>query len=166
MGTSSVRRNLFHNHLSRRAASTSGAESASSGLSSQVLQSSAPESNSALPAPVDDGEIVVKDKNGGYKLDIPVLPPLEGENGDDMEGIEGGGSTAATGADSTEQEMNVREKEKMEANLAELIYRNRNRRMSNEQHEILALLHQCLRNKVAAMDEENWMFEGEADSCV
>jgi hypothetical protein len=65
---------------------------------------------------MDDNEIVVKDKNGSYKLEIPVLPPIMGDDGDDMEGIEAGGGpggnpTGATGASSTGQgEMNDGEK--------------------------------------------------------
>ena len=115
-----TRRNLFQNHLSRRPVSTAAPSNGSSGLSSQVLQSNAPESNSSVSSgPADDGEIVVKDKNGSYKLDIPVLPPMVNEDGDEMEGIEGGGagnSTAATGADSTGQgEMSGREKDSASA---------------------------------------------------
>ncbi|KAL4967258.1 uncharacterized protein BDV14DRAFT_197990 [Aspergillus stella-maris] len=169
MGTTSVRRNLFQNHLSRRPVSTAAPSNGSSGLSSQVSQSNAPESISSVSSgPADDGEIVVKDKNGSYKLDIPVLPPMVNEDGDEMEGIEGGGagsSTAATGADSTGQgEMSGREKDKIEAGLVEIMYRNRNRQMSSEPHEILNLVYQSLRSKVAALDEDNWMYEAEADT--
>ncbi|KAL2815883.1 hypothetical protein BJX63DRAFT_151405 [Aspergillus granulosus] len=171
MGASSVRRNLFQNHLSRRpvTVSTSGPSNGAPSLSSKVLHSNVPEPNSSLSSgPVDDGEIVVKDKNGGYKLDIPILPPIVGEDGDEMEGIEAGGtgnSTAATGVDSTGPgEMSGREKEKLEASLVEMMYRNRNRQMSSEPHEILNLVYQSLRNKVAALDEDNWMYEPEPDS--
>ncbi|KAL4944719.1 hypothetical protein BDV06DRAFT_220011 [Aspergillus oleicola] len=170
MGTTSVRRNLFQNHLSRRPVSTAAPSNGTSGFSSQVLQSSTPESNSSvLSGPADDGEIVVKDKNGSYKLDIPVLPPMVNEDGDEMEGIEGGAasSTAATGADSTGQgEMSGREKDKIEAGLVEIMYRNRNRQMSSEPHEILNLVYQSLRNKVTALDEDNWMYESETDTRV
>jgi hypothetical protein len=67
---------------------------------------------------MDDGEIVVKDKNGSFTLDIPVLPPILGEDEDEMEGIEtegtGGDSTAATGAELTGQGgMSGRQKESM-----------------------------------------------------
>ncbi|KAL4782297.1 hypothetical protein BJX76DRAFT_349503 [Aspergillus varians] len=173
MGTS-VRRNLFQNHLSRRPVSTSAPSNGTSGLSSHVLQSSAPESNSSISAgPMDDGEIVVKDKNGSYKLEIPVLPPIVGADadGDEMEGIERGGpvgsSTGATGASSTGQgEMSGQEKEKIEAGLVEMMHRNRNRRMSSEPHEILNLVYQSLRNKVAVLDDDNWMYEPEADTRV
>ncbi|RDW83966.1 uncharacterized protein DSM5745_04292 [Aspergillus mulundensis] len=191
MGTTSVRRNLFQNHLSRHPVSTTGPNNGASVLSSQVLQSNATESNSSISAgTMDDGEIVVKDKNGSFTLDIPVLPPIEGEDEDEMEGVEGGAggsSTAATGADPTGQsEISGREKEKLEAGLVEIMYRNRNRQMSSEPHgelvlyyfvsddpcrwlmlaEILNLIYQSLRNKVAALDEDNWMYEPEVDTRV
>ncbi|KKK22456.1 hypothetical protein P175DRAFT_0534457 [Aspergillus ochraceoroseus IBT 24754] len=173
MGTSSVRRNLFHHHLSRRPVSAAPPNAPTSGpgmsgLSSQILQSTAPDSSSSLSSgPVDNGEIVVKDKNGGYKLDIPVLPPLVGEDGEEMEGIEGGGGTNSTAATEAGQgEINGREKEKIEANLVEMMYRNRNRQMSSEPHEILNLIYQSLRNKVAALEEDNWMYEPEPDTRV
>ncbi|KAL4899252.1 hypothetical protein BDW74DRAFT_117356 [Aspergillus multicolor] len=171
MGTASVRRNLFQNHLSRRPVSTTGPNNGASGLSSQVSQSNATESNPSMSAEtMDDGEIVVKDKNGSFTLDIPVLPPVEGEDEDEMEGIEGGaggGSTAATGPDPTGQsELSGREKEKLEAGLVEIMYRNRNRQMSSEPHEILNLIYQNLRNKVAVLDEDNWMYEPEFDTRV
>jgi hypothetical protein len=113
---------------------------------------------------------VVRDKNGGYKLDVPVLPPVVGEDGDEMEGVEGSGATggsAATGADSTAQtEISGREKEKIEASLVEMMCRNRNRQLSNEPAEILGLIQQSLQNKVAALDEDNWMYEPESNSRV
>ncbi|KAL6231441.1 hypothetical protein BDW75DRAFT_43334 [Aspergillus navahoensis] len=172
MGTTSVRRNLFQNHLSRRPISTPGPNAGTSGLSSQVLQSNAPESNSSNSGgPTDDGEIVVKDKNGSFTLDMPVLPPIMGEDEDEMEGIEtegtGRNSTAAAGADPTGQgAMSGREKEKIAAGLVEIMYQNRNRQMSSETHEILNLIYQSLRNKVAALDEDRWMYEPETDARV
>ncbi|KAL3495664.1 hypothetical protein BJX62DRAFT_175994 [Aspergillus germanicus] len=171
MGASSVRRNLFQNHLNRRPVTVSTSGNGASGLSSHVLQSNPPEPSSSLSAgPVDDGEIVVKDKNGGYKLDIPVLPPIVGEDGEEMEGMESGGAgnsaTANNEADSGQGGMSGREKEKMEASLAEMMYRNRNRQMSSEPHEILGLVYQSLRNKVASLEEDNWMYEPETDNRV
>ncbi|KAL5360324.1 hypothetical protein BJX96DRAFT_69920 [Aspergillus floccosus] len=179
MGTTSVRRNLFHHHLSRRPVSTappnpslpSGTAGGVSGLSSHIIAPATNESTSSLSSGSGDtGEIVVRDKNGGYKLDVPVLPPVVGEDDDEMEGVEGSGATggsAATGADSTAQtEISGREKEKIEASLVEMICRNRNRQMSNEPAEILGLIQQNLQNKVAALDEDNWMYEPEPNSRV
>ncbi|KAL5337082.1 hypothetical protein BJX70DRAFT_253435 [Aspergillus crustosus] len=167
MGSSSVRRNLFQNHLSRRPVSPNPTNG-TSGPSSQVLHSSGPDSNLSVPTgPMDNGEIVMKDKNGTYKLDTPVLPPIVGEDGDEMEGIESAGSTAATRAGSTGQaEMSCQDKEKIEASLVEMMYRNRNRQMSSELHEILSIIHHSLRNKVALLEEDNWMYEPEPDTRV
>lgn len=62
--TTGVRRNLFHHHLSRRPTS------ASTSTSATTLQESPQE---------DSAEIVLKDRNGNYQVDIPLLPPLDEE---------------------------------------------------------------------------------------
>ncbi|MCJ1470670.1 hypothetical protein MMC07_009316 [Pseudocyphellaria aurata] len=60
--TSSVRRNLFHQHLSRRPTSTSTSTSAT------TLQD----------LPQDDcSEIAIRDLNGDYQVHIPRLPPTD-----------------------------------------------------------------------------------------
>ncbi|PYH98904.1 hypothetical protein BO71DRAFT_13913 [Aspergillus ellipticus CBS 707.79] len=175
MGTTSVRRNLFHHHLSRRSGSAGPASSSvqgsagnGTGQSSDILQPTSSDSSSSLSSgPIDNGEIVVRDKNGGYKLDIPVLPPLVGEDGYELEGIEGGaGSGTMAGNAGGQTDISVREKEKMEANLVEMMSRNRNRQMSSEPAEILNLIHQSLRNKVATLEEDNWIYEAEVESRV
>ncbi|OGM41596.1 hypothetical protein ABOM_008768 [Aspergillus bombycis] len=177
MGTTSVRRNIFHHHLSKRSVSAalpnasmqSGTTGGLPSLSSHVMPSASYESTQSLgPGLVDGGEIVVKDKNGDYKLDIPVLPPaVAREDGDEMEGMEGGATRGSgpTGAESTAQiEISGREKEKIEASLVDMMYRSRNRQMSTEPAEILNLIHQNLRNNVASLDEDNWIYEPEPDS--
>ncbi|KAE8377897.1 hypothetical protein BDV26DRAFT_200963 [Aspergillus bertholletiae] len=174
MGTTSVRRNLFRHHLSKRSVSAippnaSMQSGTTGGLSSHTMSSASSESTPSLSSGmVDGGEIVVKDKNGDYKLDIPVLlPTIRGEDEAEMESIEGGATrgSGATGADSTAQtEISGREKEKIEASLVEMMYRSRNRQMSAEPAEILNLIHQSLRNKVASLDEDNWIYEPEPDS--
>ncbi|RAH83454.1 hypothetical protein BO86DRAFT_52078 [Aspergillus japonicus CBS 114.51] len=178
MGTTSVRRNLFHHHLSRRPgsvapSSSSAQSSATQGapvLSKHMAPSMSSDSASSLGSgPVDGGEIVARDKNGGYKLDIPVLPALIGNGGDEMEGIEDvgahGGSGTATVDTTNQTDISRREKEKIEASLSEM-YRNKSRRMSSEPAEILTLIQQSLRSKVAALDEDNWMYEPEVDSSI
>ena len=60
--TSSVRRNLFHHHLSRRPTGPSTSTSAT------ALQEPLPDSSS---------DIVIRDINGNYAVQIPLLPPLE-----------------------------------------------------------------------------------------
>jgi len=63
--SSNVRRNLFHHHLGRRATS------ASTSTSATTLQAS-PEDSSA--------DIVIRDKNGNYQVDIPLVPAPLGED--------------------------------------------------------------------------------------
>ncbi|RAH72761.1 uncharacterized protein BO66DRAFT_409379 [Aspergillus aculeatinus CBS 121060] len=169
MGTTSVRRNLFHHHFSRRpgsmAPSSSSAQSSATHgvpvLSAQMAPSMSSDSASSLSSgPVDGGEIVARDKNGGYKLDIPVLPALVGNGGDEMEGIEDvgaqGGSGAATIDATNQTDISRREKEKIEASLSEILFDS----------QILTLIQQSLRNKVAALEEDNWMYEPEVDSSI
>ena len=60
--TSSVRRNLFHHTLSRRPTS------ASTSTSATTLQEN----------PQDESlDIVMKDRNGNYQVEVPHLPPLD-----------------------------------------------------------------------------------------
>lgn len=58
------------------------------------ISKSVPKSGTSLSPSPDNGDIVPRDKNGCYKLDIPVLPPAvfeEADGGDSMEGIEHSG---------------------------------------------------------------------------
>lgn len=64
--SSNVRRNLFHHHLGRRPTS------ASTSTSATTLQAS-PEDTSA--------DIVIRDKNGNYQVDIPLVPAVGEEQG-------------------------------------------------------------------------------------
>ncbi|OJJ43732.1 hypothetical protein ASPZODRAFT_135750 [Penicilliopsis zonata CBS 506.65] len=180
MGTTSVRRNLFQHSLNRRAAPAAPshipAHDGSNGVhpfSHHTSRSTTDGSNfsSLGSGPVDNGEIVARDKNGAYKLDIPFFQPLlPSRDGEEMEGVERG--APSVGADSTrvdstgEAEMNVRDKEKIEARLVELMCRNRNRQMSSEPAEILNLIQQSLRDKAAALDDDNWMYEAEHESRI
>ncbi len=66
--TSNVRRNLFPHHLGRRPTS------ASTSTSATTLQAS----------PEDNGQdIVIRDKNGNYQVDIPLVPAVGDEHGSD-----------------------------------------------------------------------------------
>lgn len=59
---------------------------------------------------------MVKDKNGSYKLDIPALPVIVGEDGEEIEGFDEGhnGGGPGSAVDSTgETELGGREKESM-----------------------------------------------------
>ena len=128
MGSNPVRRNLFHHNLSRRPASgapgsvaTQTGHDGASGLSSRILRSASSEAaavSSLNSTPQDTGEIVVKDKNGNYKLDMPTIPRLlDNEDGDQMEGVDGGAAdgdpaTATTGP-AGEAGISAREKQSM-----------------------------------------------------
>ncbi|MCJ1256827.1 hypothetical protein MMC24_004651 [Lignoscripta atroalba] len=121
--TSHVRRNLFHHHLSRRPTS------ASTSTSVTTLQDSPRDNNS---------DIVMRDQNGNYQVQMPSLPAVDDEQSQEDEG---------------------RETEKLEARLLEM-YRNRSRQTS-EPAELLAAVQSSLRRKVASLEEDNWMFEAE-----
>lgn len=64
--SSSVRRNLFHHHLSRRPTGTSSAAVAKD---SHEIEKDA------------SNDIVVKDGNGNYQVLVPKLPPLDDDDG-------------------------------------------------------------------------------------
>jgi hypothetical protein len=75
----------------------------------------------ASSRPGDNGDIVPRDKNGNYKIDIPILPPIMmGEGGDEagMEDLEDGrpsaesGNTGVSGS-AAETELGGRESESM-----------------------------------------------------
>ena len=78
---SHVRRNLFHQNLSRRPTS---ATSNSTSATTQLLDSPPIDSTSS--------EIVERDENGNYVIQLPMLPPEEIEEG--QEGQEGTGAQA------------------------------------------------------------------------
>ncbi|CAL5868874.1 uncharacterized protein PFLUO_LOCUS3101 [Penicillium psychrofluorescens] len=152
MAPTSVRRNIFQHNLSRRPASAgppNGAlstASTSSGLAnrpSHRLKPTTSDSGSSTRSvkSTENKEIVVRDKNGGYKLDTPALPqPLVGEDGEELGDLDADGDGTA-GFDSSE--LSGRDKEK-----------------------ILNIVHHSLRKKVASLDEDNWMFEPENDARI
>lgn len=104
---------------------------------------------------------MVRDKNGGYKLDVPVLPDgLIGEDGEELGDLEGDES-GEIGLERTE--VGGRDKEKFDAALVEMMLRRRNRQSSGEPDEILDIVQESLRKKVASLDDDSWMFEPERD---
>ncbi|KAJ5127550.1 hypothetical protein N7448_008329 [Penicillium atrosanguineum] len=169
MGTASVRRNLFHQNLSRRPASAGPPNgnvpqpnNALSNRPSQRLKPISSDSSSSRSTKLTDNkEIVVRDKNGGYKLDVPSLPhALVGEDGEELGELDAE-DAGETGFDSAE--LSRPEKEKFDAALVEMMIRHRNRATSGEPDEILDVVHQSLRKKAASLDDDNWMFEAERD---
>ncbi|PGH13173.1 hypothetical protein AJ80_06419 [Polytolypa hystricis UAMH7299] len=215
IASTSVRRNIFQHHLSRRptptstvtapsvlpstnntntnnssagnaTTTTSGSSggAANGGLlsSSSFAGSHHPHASKALPttavslssvsasASAENGDIVARDKNGGYKVDVPILPAgMWGEDTDDggsgvggggMEGIDGSGGPGGGGTGAGEEGISGMEKENLRAEIEEMC-RNRNLQMSSEPSEILLLIQQSLRNKVSALDEDRWMYEAD-----
>jgi len=131
-GTTGVRRNLFHQHLSRRPTTSS------TSTSTETLRLDIePES--------DSSEIVIRDKNGEFEIgDLPM-----------------------TTFDDHEETGDAHEDEKRQR-LADAVkhhQRDRNRAPS-EPAELLEAVRNSLRAKVAALAEDNWMYEAEDDSSI
>ncbi|KAL8734263.1 MAG: hypothetical protein Q9181_003253 [Wetmoreana brouardii] len=130
-----VRRNLFHgHHLIRRPTGASAA-------------ASAPSSSTTMPDIQynDSSDIVVRDRNGEPLFQMPqvMMPPTEdeptaGANGE--EGMQG-------------------EKERLEERLLET-YKSRSF-VAGDKMELLSAVQSSLRRKVAALEDDNWMFETE-----
>ncbi|KAF6223432.1 hypothetical protein HO133_000275 [Letharia lupina] len=111
-GTSSVCRSLFHHTLSRRPTS------ASTSTSATTLQEGSQDESS---------DIVVKDRNGNYQVQVPLLPPLD--------------------EDQAQEEDSGNEKEKLDARLLEM-YRDRSLQ-PHDPAELLNAVHASLRRKAA-----------------
>lgn len=119
MGPASVRRNLFHQNLSRRPASAGppngnvpqGNNALSNRPSHRMKPTTSDSSSSRSIKLSENREIVVRDKNGGYKLDVPSLPhALVGEDGEELGDLDADES-GETAFDSSE--LSGREKESM-----------------------------------------------------
>lgn len=113
-----TRRNLFQNHLSRRPASNPPQSSTSdandtptdnndnhnqnrkqnlSHQSNLMTPESRPITTTATIASTDDCDIIARDKNGKFQLDIPVLPPIPLDEGDEEDDVENEGEGAMEG---------------------------------------------------------------------
>ncbi|KUL82325.1 hypothetical protein ZTR_10506 [Talaromyces verruculosus] len=186
-----TRRNLFQNHLSRRPASNPPQSSTSDAndtptdnnnnhdnhnrnqnhthQSNLMTPESRPITTTATTAPTDNGDIIARDKNGKFQLDIPVLPPIPLDEGDEENDVENEDEGAMEGIEedgrpSGGSEAIGKDKDKLEADLVEMMYRNRNRHLSGEPGMVVPT--QSLQNKVATLEEDNWMFETEDDPLV
>jgi hypothetical protein len=93
--------------VSASAATTAGATNNNSSLGAynQAPKASSASVVAAAPAATDNSDIVVRDKNGSYRIDVPILPP--GELADDEND---GGLDGINGADG-DGKMSGREKE-------------------------------------------------------
>ena len=93
MNSTSVRRNLFQQNLSRRPASAGPPNSnvapernVLSTRPSHRLKPTASDASSSRSIKLSDNkDIVSRDKTGGYKVDVPALPHvLVGEDGEEL----------------------------------------------------------------------------------
>ncbi|KAI4133319.1 MAG: hypothetical protein LQ347_002210 [Umbilicaria vellea] len=92
----------------------------------------------------NNSDIVMRDKNGNYEVEIPSLPVMDDE---------------ALPEDPAREKKGARSQ--LDARLAEM-YRNKGRQLS-EPTELLAYVQVDLRSKVASLEEDNWMFEAEQE---
>lgn len=92
------------------------------------------------PLPDNSSDIVVKDRNGNYQVDIPLLPPLDEEQ-------------------MQEEDEAAMEKERQEARLLEM-WKDKHLQPSDPA-ELYAAVQTKLRGVVASLDKDNWMFEAE-----
>ncbi|MCJ1276915.1 hypothetical protein MMC21_004722 [Puttea exsequens] len=83
----------------------------------------------------------MRDRNGNYQVQVPLLPPVDDEQ-------------------AQEEEANA-EREKLDARLLEM-YKDRSLQPS-EPAELMNAVQANLRRKVASLNEDNWMFEAEQD---
>lgn len=94
MNANSVRRSLFHGNLSRRPASSGPPNTVvppnPNGVSNRPSHRLKPTSSSesgpqTRPFKTENKDIVARDKNGDYRLEVPILPPaLVGEDGEEL----------------------------------------------------------------------------------
>lgn len=110
MSSTSVRRNLFHQNLSRRPASAGPpngnvppGSNVLSNRPSHRLKPTASDSSSSRSIKLSDNkDIVSRDKTGGYKVDVPALPHvLVGEDGEEL-GDVGADESEEAGFDASE----------------------------------------------------------------
>ncbi|KAI8965712.1 hypothetical protein F5Y11DRAFT_277911 [Daldinia sp. FL1419] len=132
--TAGIRRNLFQSQLTRRPTPTTSSQSSSN--SAETLRLGDVEVLS------DTSDIVVRDKNGEFDVGDPPTPPL-----DDPE--EGG---ALDDGQETERERQ---------RLAEAVkhYQINHNRTPVQPEEVIDILRASMRAKVAALAEDNWMYE-------
>ncbi|KAI0119177.1 hypothetical protein F4814DRAFT_458549 [Daldinia grandis] len=134
--TAGIRRNLFQSQLTRRPTPTTSSQSSNN--SAETLRLGDVEVLS------DTSDIVVRDKNGEFDVGDPPTPPL-----DDSE--EGGALDDA------------QESERERQRLAEAVkhYQINHNRTPAQPEEVLETLRASMRAKVAALAEDNWMYEPE-----
>ncbi|KAI0439213.1 hypothetical protein F4803DRAFT_554277 [Xylaria telfairii] len=170
-----VRRNLFQSHLTRRPTSTESTRpgvgggggtttSTTAGTTTTTTNSSSSNSIDMLRFETDvlseTSEIVIRDKNGEFEVGDPPTPPLDEQDEE---------------AALDDAQENERERQK----LAEVVRHHQMTRLSvhpegtvdedgpcevqrlTTKAEALEALKASMRAKVAALAEDNWMYEAE-----
>ncbi|KAI0403639.1 hypothetical protein F4802DRAFT_280743 [Xylaria palmicola] len=161
-GTAGVRRNLFQSHLTRRPTPGESArpgDGAAAGSMTATATAAAPSSSSSssansaastlcLDADVfsesQSSEIVIRDKNGEFEIEDPPTPPLD--DPDDEGALD-----------------DMQENERERQRLAEAVRHHQinHTRLPAHHEEALEALRASMRAKVAALAEDNWMYEAE-----
>ncbi|KAI8630153.1 hypothetical protein F5Y19DRAFT_55967 [Xylariaceae sp. FL1651] len=148
--TTGVRRNLFQSQLTRRPTptGTSGTGMGTAAGTTTTATSSASNSAETLRLDIDvlsdTSEIVIRDKNGEFEVGDPPTPPLNDPNEE---------------AALDDAQENERERQK----LAEVVRHHQinHTRMPAQPEEVLEALRASMRAQVAALAEDNWMYEAE-----
>jgi len=130
--TAGVRRNLFHQHLSRRPTTSSTSTSAETLRLDNELES-------------EGSDIVVRDRNGEFEVAEPVASGQEaGDGGDEGRAVED-------------------EKERKRLAHAVKDHQREKTRAPSEPAELLEAVKARLRANIAALSEDNWMYETEEE---
>ncbi|KAI0914013.1 hypothetical protein F4823DRAFT_433162 [Ustulina deusta] len=143
-----VRRNLFQSQLTRRPTPTETARPGGGGggvnNTSMTTSSSAETLRLDVDVLSESSEIVIRDQNGEFEIEDPPTPPLD--DPDDEVALD-------------DAQENERERQK----LAEAVRHHQinHTRMPVQPEEVLDVLKASMRAKVAALAEDNWMYEAE-----
>lgn len=146
-----VRRNLFHQHLSRRP--TTGSTSTSAETLRLDIE---PES--------DSSDIVIRDQNGDFQIgDLPMqaYDDEEGSNEDAKED-----ESTFYDEDSVKYELISMAEERQRLTDAVKHHQRDRNRAPSEPAELLDAVKASLRMKVASLAEDNWMYEREEETVV
>ncbi|CAL8583107.1 hypothetical protein XPA_008743 [Xanthoria parietina] len=135
-----VRRSLFHNHHPIRR--PTGAAAAPAGATTNVSSSSSSSTVPEVNRYDDSSDIIMRDHNGDPQFQMPQISlPID----DEPNGGGGGG--------------NQEERERLEDRILET-YKSRNL-VPGDKMELLSAVQASLRRRVAALAEDNWMYEAE-----
>ncbi|KAL2131312.1 hypothetical protein VTI74DRAFT_5272 [Chaetomium olivicolor] len=142
-----VRRNLFQNHLTRRQpapSSTSSSEELHLDADAQKEHRNGHLFQTPLHSQPSEDDIIVRDHNGEIELGDPPTPTIE--DPDEMQAL-------------NSQQENERERQR----LADAVKQHQidQHSLPAQPEELLEAVKASLRAKVAALDEDNWLYERE-----